>query len=183
MMNTYVKSFVNTALILSICLHTINCMADNVFVNVTGSINVSTCTVNNGNGIEIDFDNIPVSDIGNEKYNKYITVPVNCPFNTGVPYIKVLGDTLGADGNVLSTTTDNFGIALFQGANLNKKLLLGNGAMSADKFYGYRVGYGVEGYGTADGTISFTAVPYKLGTSEPSAGRFTATATLSFNYL
>ncbi len=157
--------------------------AANVSINITGSITAPTCVINNGKTIEVKFGDIPAADISNVKYNMLVVVPVYCEYNTGVPYIKVIASSLGSDGNVVATSTPHFGIALFQGSNLNAKLMLGEGTSSGGKSYGYRMEWGLEGNGATNGTLSFTAVPYKLGSSELAAGPFSANATMSFNYL
>ncbi|HCH9097553.1 TPA: fimbrial protein [Salmonella enterica] len=156
--------------------------AVDVTVNITGEIIVPPCTVNNGQAIEVDFGDIPVSDVANSRYRQKKDVPVKCTYYQGTPYIRVTGSQLtGAGTHVLRTDISNFGIALYQGDGVSTPLRLGNGTSNGSEYIGYPVTSGLNG--TSSGTFTFTAVPFKTGSAELSAGAFIATASMSITYM
>ena len=60
-----------------------------------GDLVIPECVVNNGGAIEMDFGDIQIQDlnIANTGYSwKDLKVPVNCPFTSGTPKIKLSGD-------------------------------------------------------------------------------------------
>ncbi|ELG5397438.1 fimbrial protein [Salmonella enterica] len=156
--------------------------AVDVPVNIKGEIVIPPCLVNNGQNIEIDFKEIPVSAVTNKQYNKKTDIPVTCAYYQGVPYIKVTGAQLtGAGAHVLRTNIGNFGIALYQGDGVGTPLVLGNGTSNGREYIGFPVTRGLAG--TSSGIFTFTAAPYKAGSTELAAGVFSATANMSITYM
>ncbi|HCM1965158.1 TPA: fimbrial protein [Salmonella enterica subsp. salamae serovar 56:l,v:z39] len=154
--------------------------AVDVTVTITGEVVIPPCTVNNNQTIEVDFGNIPVTDIGNAAFRQKKSVPVSCTYFQGTPYVKVSGSVLaGGVNNVLATSVANFGIALYQGDGTGTPMVLGSGSGN--------VGYPVtSGLGTAgaNNAFTFTAAPYrKAGAPDPEARAFTATASMSIIYM
>lgn len=156
-----------------------------VMLNVSGTVTVPPCTINNGQTIEVNFGNIVIPDISNSKYYKTTTVPVNCANYLGVPYVKIIGSQLsGADLNVLSTNINGYGIALYQGADISRPMTIGNGlANGQGEFIGYQIQTGLSGINVVDSSFTFTSVPYNNGSVELSAGTFSASASMSISYL
>ncbi|HDC1420164.1 TPA: fimbrial protein [Salmonella enterica] len=156
--------------------------AVDVTVNITGEIVIPPCTVNNGQIIEVNFGDIPVSDVTNNRYRQRKDVNVICTYYQGTPYIKVTGAQLtGAASHVLKTNINNFGIALYQGDGVGTPLVLGNGTSNGNEYIGSPITSGLSG--TSSGTFTFTAVPYKVGSAELSAGAFSSTASMSITYM
>lgn len=154
--------------------------AVDIIVTITGEVVIPPCTVNNNQTIEVDFGNIPVTDIGNAAFRQKKSVPVTCTYFAGTPYVKITGSQLaGAETNVLSTTVARFGIALYQGDGTGTPMKLGG--------WTGNVGYPVtSGLGTAgaSNTFTFTAAPYRApGGADPEAKAFTATASMSIIYM
>ncbi|EEE1598519.1 fimbrial protein [Salmonella enterica] len=153
-------------------------------VNITGKIVIPPCTVNNGQSIEVDFGDVPVTDVTNSKFRQKKDIAVTCTYYQGTPYIKMTGTQLtGAGTNVLKTNISNFGIALYQGDGVGTPLVLGNGTSNGSEYIGYRVTSGLSGTGTSSGIFTFTAAPSKTGSAELSAGAFNATASMSITYM
>lgn len=151
-----------------------------VTVTITGEVVVPPCTVNNNQTIEVDFGNIPVTDLGNAAFRQKKAVPVTCTYFQGTPYVKVAGTALtGAGNNVLVTNVTNFGIALYQGDGTGTPMVLGGGSGNV----GYPVTSGLGSAG-ASNTFTFTAAPYKKpGAADLEAKAFTATASMSIIYM
>lgn len=154
-----------------------------VILRITGTINSPTCVINGGKTIEVNFGSIPVSEMSDPKYAKTTKVSVSCPYYSGVPYVKIKANSLGTAGNVVATTTKNFGLALYQSNRMDKPLLIGDGLISGGNSYGYRISWGLDYGGVANDAFTFTAVPYRLGSEELSAGPFSASATISLSYV
>lgn len=161
--------------------------AVDVDINITGEIYVSPCTINNDTDIQVSFGTMSVSEVDGYNNAKNTVVIVKCEGYEGTPYIQVGGTVLsGAGNNVLKTNGDNessLGIALYQGFNVDSSypIIIGEG----DNGYGYPLtnaaGFWESGAGVM--FLAFTAVPYKYGSDTLNAGSFTATATMSVNYL
>ncbi|EAQ1076791.1 fimbrial protein [Salmonella enterica] len=156
-----------------------NVGAAEVGVHITGTLTIPPCTINSGQVINVNFGNVLVTDLSNVSYHKKTTVSVACPYYKGTPWVKVNGTQLsGAGDNVLSTNISGFGIALYQGDGVSIPLHL-NGVSP----YGAQIISGFSGKGTANGTFTFTAVPYKVGTDQLSGGDFSATASMTITYI
>ncbi|EDM5312995.1 TPA: fimbrial protein [Salmonella enterica subsp. enterica serovar Typhimurium] len=156
--------------------------AVDVTVNITGEIVIPPCTVNNGQTIEVNFGDVPVSDVTNSRYRQKKDVTVTCTYYQGTPYIKITGTQLtGAGTHVLRTNISNFGIALYQGDGVGTPLILGNGTSNGNEYIGYPVNSGLNG--APSGIFTFTATPFKTGSTELSAGAFSATASMSITYM
>ncbi|MFV5712020.1 fimbrial protein [Escherichia coli] len=162
------------------------CAAE-INVNITGEIYIPPCKINgNDTDIIVSFDNMSPYEVDGLKNAVTKTIAISCYFYQGTPYIRMDGTVLpGAGDNVLNTTGTNsssLGIALYQGADVNASYPLRIGAGEQGEF-GYKVTRGLTGQNTANGQFTFTAVPYKSGSGTLSAGAFSATATMTLNYL
>lgn len=154
-------------------------------INITGTIYIPPCTINNNSPIQFSFNQIMTYGVDGQANAITKNIPVTCTYFKGTPYVKVTGNQLtGAPDNVLrvSTTSANysrFGIALYQGNNVdaNQPLRL-NGSAAR----GYAITKGLTNTGQANSQFTITAVPYKTGTADLAAGNFTATASLSIVY-
>lgn len=152
--------------------------ASEVGVHITGTLTVPPCTINGGQAINVNFGNVLVTNLGDVSYHKKTTVSVACPYYKGTPWIKVNGTLLSGAGNnknVLSTNIPEFGIALFQGDGVSVPLNI-DGASA-------QIASGFSGKGTANGTFTFTAMPYRVGTDQLSGGDFSATASMTITYV
>lgn len=149
-------------------------------VEITGVIQVPPCIVNNGDVIEVNFGDISVTDVPNQRNRRKVTIPISCGYAQGMAYVKVIGEPMGSNKNVLMTNVKNFGIALFQGDGTTINLILGEGKINGSEMIGYPIEAGLSGKETA--TFTFTAVPYKEGGGELNAGFFSAAASISIRY-
>lgn len=152
-------------------------LAEDVPINITGTIQIPPCQVNDGKTIVVDFGDVSVADVANERNRRKVTVPVKCSYAQGTAYVKVTGTQLSNNTNVLKTDVDNFGIALYQGDGTVTKLLLGNGPNS----FGYPIQTGLSG--KENGAFTFTAIPFKEGNKDLMAGAFVASANMSITYI
>ncbi|MCS1308491.1 fimbrial protein, partial [Escherichia coli] len=102
-------------------------LAVDVPIKITGTIQIPPCEVNEGREIVVDFKDVSVTDVANERNRRKVDVPFRCSYSQGTAYVKVTGTQLGSNTNVLKTNVDNFGIALYQGDGTATKLVLGDG--------------------------------------------------------
>ncbi len=156
--------------------------AVDVQVKITGTILIPPCTVNDGKTIEVDFGDVSVTDVANDRNRRKVDVPFGCSYSQGKAYVKVAGTQLGSNTNVLKTDVDNFGIALYQGDGTATKLILGDGKNNGKEAIGYPIEKGLTGSGQGNGTFTFTAVPFKEGNGTLNAGKFEASANMSISY-
>ncbi|EGY7457384.1 fimbrial protein [Escherichia coli] len=159
----------------------VQAMAVDVPVKITGTIQIPPCKVNHGNMIVVEFGDVSVADVANERNRRKVTVPVECTYAQGTAYVKVTGNQLGGNTNVLATDVSNFGIALYQGDGTSIKLMLGDGTFNGQDSIGYPIQTGLSG--KESGTFTFTAIPFKEGDKELEAKAFTASANMSISYL
>lgn len=159
--------------------------ADNVSVSITGTIQIPTCTVNGGKTIEVNFGNLPVNNLSSGQYQQTRLVSVYCPYTNNMPFVRITGSALpdAAQNNVLASTVSHFGIALYQGADLSKPMLLGNGISNNGINMGYALTQGFTESGNGNAVLTFTAVPWAAASTVLKAGSFSASATMSVNYL
>ncbi|EHR8245441.1 fimbrial protein [Escherichia coli] len=155
-------------------------MAVDVPVKITGTILIPPCQVNDGKMIEVEFGDVSVTDVSNERNRRKVTVPVKCSYAQGTAYVKVTGSQLGSNTNVLATNVSNFGIALYQGDGTSTKLILGDGAFNGQDSIGYPIQTGLSG--KESGIFTFTAVPYRASSGDIEAGAFAASANMSISY-
>lgn len=166
----------------SLLLTSAQALAVDVPIKITGTIQIPPCQVNDGKTIVVDFGDVSVTDVANERNRRKVTVPVKCSYAQGIAYVKVTGTQLGSNTNVLKTDVDNFGIALYQGDGTAVKLVLGDGtAHNGQGPIGYPIQTGLSG--KESGTFTFTAIPFKEGNKELAAGAFQASANMSISYL
>lgn len=155
-------------------------LAVDVAIKITGTIQIPPCEVNEGREIVVDFKDVSLTDVANERNRRKVDVPFRCSYSQGTAYVKVTGSKLGGNDNVLATNIRNFGVALYQGDGTATKLVLGDGKHTGQDSIGYPIQSGLSG--KESGTFSFTAIPYKEGTEELTAGGFTASANMSISY-
>ncbi|EFM0635337.1 fimbrial protein [Escherichia coli] len=155
-------------------------LAMDIPVEITGVIQVPPCQVNNGEVIEVNFGDVSVADVSNQRNRRKVIIPVTCGYAQGTAYVKVTGAPLGSNTNVLMTNINDFGIALYQGDGTTQKLILGEGRGDGNETIGYPIETGISG--KEKGTFTFTAVPYKDGNSELKTGSFSAAANISIRY-
>ncbi|MFO6428149.1 fimbrial protein [Escherichia coli] len=141
-------------------------------------LEIPPCRVNEGRVIEVDFGDIAVTDVANERNRRVKQIPVTCDNNQGNAWIKVTGsEELGAMIIYLATNIQNFGIALYQGEGTSTKLILGDGQSNGQNTIGYRLTNGFTG-----SHFTFTAVPFKNGSNDLATGSFSASANMSISY-
>jgi len=159
--------------------------ADNVNVSITGTVQLPTCTINGGKTIEMNFGNLPVNDLSSGLYQQTRQVSVYCPYTNSVPFVRIVGSALSGTprNNVLASSVSNFGIALYQGSDQSKPMLLGNGITINGIGMGYVLSQGFTENGNGNAVLTFMAVPWAAASTVLKAGRFSATATMSVNYL
>ncbi|HGJ4005436.1 TPA: fimbrial protein [Salmonella enterica subsp. enterica] len=151
-------------------------------VNITEEVVIPPCTVNKGQTIDVNFVDIPVSDVVNTRFRQKKDIPVTSAYYQGTPYIRMTGTQLtGAGTNVLMTNISNFGIALYQGDGMNTPVNIVNGTLSGSKYIGYPVTGGLSG--TSSDTFTFKATPYKTDSTELSAGAFSIIAGMSITQI
>lgn len=154
--------------------------AEDIPISITGEVFLTSCQVNNGKVIEVDFGDIPVTDVSNARNHKTLSIPVSCDYSQGTAYVKVIGAQLGSNTNVIASNITNFGIALYQGEGTSTKLVLGNGFGNTTTFIGYPITNGLSGTNT--GVFVITAVPFKNGNDQLEAKAFSASASMSITY-
>ncbi|EEZ5762551.1 fimbrial protein [Escherichia coli] len=164
----------------SLLLTAAQALAVDIPIKITGTIQIPPCQVNDGKTIVVEFGDVSVTDVANERNRRKVTVPVKCSYAQGTAYVKVTGTQLGSNTNVLKTDVDNFGIALYQGDGTTVKLVLGDGKHNGQDSIGYPIQAGLSG--KESGTFTFTAIPFKEGDKDLAAGAFLASANMSISY-
>ncbi|EOC5745170.1 fimbrial protein, partial [Cronobacter sakazakii] len=118
-------------------------LAMDIPVEITGVIQVPPCQVNNGEIIEVNFGDISVTDVSNQRNRRKVTIPITCGYAQGTAYVKVTGTPMGSNKNVLMTNINNFGIALYQGDGTARNLILGEGTNNGNETIGYPIEKGL----------------------------------------
>lgn len=162
--------------------------AFDVTIKITGTVFVPSCKIKNDTDFNVSFGKIALQKVDGLNYAQPTTVDISCEYFQGKPYIFLSGGTgqlSGAPDNVLNTTGANssvLGIALYQGDSVDPQnpLRLGAGAHGQ---YGYEITKGLSAVNVSNSQFTFTAVPYKHGNADLSAGTFSATVTMNISYL
>lgn len=162
---------IRLSLFISLLLTSTAVLAD-VQINIKGHINVPPCTINNGQNIIVNFNNVDPGKVNTDPQNTSQgkvteTVSISCPYNSGSPWVYVTGTA--ADNNSLLTNITNLRIALYQGDNTSTRLVLGVGG-----------GKATSGLNIARSTFTFTSVLFKTGALN--GGDFNSTANISIVY-
>ncbi|HCQ3759158.1 TPA: fimbrial protein [Escherichia coli] len=164
---------IRLSLFVLLLLTSVAVLAD-IQINIRGNIYIPPCTINNGQNIMVDFGNINPEQVDNSSGEVTKTISISCPYKRGTPWIKVTGNAMGGQKNVLATNVVSFGIALYQGRGISTPLLLGDGSGN-----GYTVTAGLD---SVNSTYTFTSIPFRNGSGVLNGGTFTATASLSLIY-
>ncbi|ELC5340105.1 fimbrial protein [Salmonella enterica] len=162
--------------------------AVDVPIKITGTIHIPPCKIKNDTDFKVSFGKIALQKVDGRNYAKPTTVEVNCEYFQGKPYIRLSGGTgqlSGAPDNILKTTGANpatLGIALYQGDSVDTASPLRLGAGEQGR-YGYEITKGLSAVNVQSSQFTFTAVPYKHGSTDLNAGTFSASVTMSISYL
>lgn len=168
--------------VLIICLSSFfrEAIADDIQITITGEIYDAPCKINNDVNFEIDFGRISIQEIDGKKFKQTKTVEIECANNSGKPYISLTSSTGVLGDNILNTTgvnTSSLGIALYQGDSVDSGYPL-NVNLGVDE-----IKKGLSQLSVQQGYFTFTAVPYKHGSTALTAGTFSATATMNIFYI
>lgn len=164
---------IRLSLFISLLLTSGTVLAD-AQINIRGNVYIPPCTINNGQNIVVDFRNVNAESVDNLHGEITKTIGISCAYKNGSPWIKVIGNAMPGQTNVLATNITNFGIALYQGKGTTTKLILGDGAGN-----GYRVTAGID---VVNSTFTFTSLPFHNGSAALSGGYFQTTASMSALY-
>lgn len=164
---------IRLSLFISLLLTSVAVLAD-VQINIRGNVYIPPCTINNGQNIVVDFGNINPEHVDNLRGEVTKTISISCPNKRGSPWIKVTGNAIGGQTNVLATNITSFGIALYQGKGTATRLILGDGSGN-----GYRLTTGLD---AANSTFTFTSVPFRNGNGLLNVGDFRTSASMSLIY-
>ncbi|STB68613.1 Minor fimbrial protein prsF precursor [Citrobacter freundii] len=159
-----------------------------VNIKITGEIIIPPCKIN-GNDVDINvsFGKIGLRDVDGNNFSVSKTINVNCEYYEGKPYIILSSGAIlpGAPDHILQTTgvnSSSLGIALYQGGGVDPShpLRIGAGDKGA---YGYKIEKGLSAVNEQNSQFTFTAVPYKQGSSDLIAGTFSSSVTMNISYL
>ncbi|HDY1778226.1 TPA: fimbrial protein [Escherichia coli] len=165
-------------LLMFLCFLSDLCAVD-IPVNITGTIIIPPCQINNNNPVDVDFGNIRVSELDAKEHIKVVSFPVYCPYHQGKAYVKMTGKGMAGKDNVLETNIGGLGIELYQGEGTGKHLILGGGASG----YGYEVINSFSERNVRESMFTFTAKIYKEGSATINPGEFNASAIMDIAYL
>ncbi|MDC9767029.1 hypothetical protein [Proteus mirabilis] len=91
-------------------------------LNVNGSVEASPCSINNGQTIDVDFNDVYIDKIKDEYYKRKIDYNINCKSSGNPEFLmSILGER---EGYYLKTNNDNLLIAFKNG---NKSFNMGSG--------------------------------------------------------
>lgn len=155
-------AFIKTHLFLLLCLFSSPTLASNIHVNV--EVLGPSCTVNNGEIIEVDFgDEILSTKLNGANYKQSFTLSIQCNSATAnTVYLAFQGEQWEPGINALKTSKENLHIEFYRGWNLillNEKV-----AVPKDELY------------------FFQATPRKFGSVKVQPGPFSASATTVVYY-
>lgn len=168
-----------TVFLLTLLSFSSDLWAVDIPVNITGTIVIPPCQINNGNPVDVDFGNIRVSELDTKEHIKVVSFPIYCPYHQGEAYVKMAGQSMTGKDNVLVTNIDGLGIELYQGERAGNQLILGSGSSG----YGYEVINALSEKNVERTTFTFTAKIYKSKESVINPGDFRASALIDIAYL
>lgn len=148
-------------------------------INITGTIIIPPCQINNSNPVDVDFGNIRVSELDTKEHIKVVSFPIYCPYHQGEVYVKMTGQSMTGKDNVLATNIDGLGIELYQGEGTGNHLILGSGSSG----YGYEVINALAEKNVERTTFTFTAKIYKKENATINPGEFNASVIMDIVYL
>lgn len=91
-------------------------------LNVNGSVEASPCSINNGQTIDVDFNDVYIDKIEGEYYKRKIDYNINCKSGGNPKFLMTFdGDR---DGYYLKTNIDNLFISFKNG---NEDFSMGSG--------------------------------------------------------
>lgn len=155
-----------------------------VDIKIDGDVVIPPCIINGGVGINIDFKSIDGDKIDGINYAQEKTIPINCGYYSGTPYIQITGSKLlRAPDNVLRATiagnsTTFFGLAFYQGSTISSAA----GIKISDSVR-QPVTAGLSAKNSASSNFTFVVVPYAINSVRDINGDFSATASMTFIYL
>ncbi|HAY0237685.1 TPA: fimbrial protein [Escherichia coli] len=153
--------------------------AVDVPVNITGTIIIPPCQINNSNSVNVDFGNVRVSELDTKEHIKVVSFPIYCPYHQGKAYVKMTGQSMAGKDNILATNIDGLGIELYQGEGTGNHLILGRGSSE----YGYEIINALSDKNVEKTTFTFTAKIYKIKDVIVNSGAFEASALIDIVYL
>lgn len=109
------ERFENNSLFINVPFFLSDLWAVDIPINITGTIIIPPCQINNSNPVDVDFGNIRVSELDTKEHIKVVSFPVYCPYHQGEAYVKMTGQSMTGKDNVLATNIDGLGIELYQG--------------------------------------------------------------------
>lgn len=149
----------------------------NQTVNITGTVLIPPCSVNNNATLDVDFGDVSIVDPTNNQYLQTRQVSIACTYYQGTPHVKLTGTLFPGTSSVISTSTTDLGIEFYQGAGTDTIMMVGGGANNN----GYPITAGLTGANSGSGTFTFSMRPWNNGPLTQ-AGTFTAAATMSMIY-
>lgn len=153
--------------------------AVDTLVNITGTIIIPPCEINNGNAVNVDFGNIRISELENHGNRKIVSFPINCSYHQGNAYVKITGPAMYGKDHILTTNVNGLGIALYQGESGVNHLRLGDGPSG----HGYKEIDALSDKNAERSLFTFTASIYKVENITINGGEFKTTALIHIIYL
>ncbi|CAM4154949.1 fimbrial protein [Serratia silvae] len=134
-------------------------------------VELAPCTVNNGENMKIEFDDIKVGDVNGVNYNKIFSVPLRCDANTKI-VLKHLGTATSFNSAAVQTNIADFGIQLSELHSQEGKATPITVGKSVLLFDGQEV----------PKSIVLGAIPVKKNGAKLKTGNFTGVSTLQLEY-
>jgi len=170
MTNPLFKRLVRVLLLCSLMtvLGEVQADSDSLTVNISGTIVASSCSVNNGQTVSVEFGDVQVDQV----YSATAQVPVSITCDSppaGTVKMKIVGTPSSFDNQALTTDVPGLGITL---SNVSATAY---GALDLNTFYDVKQVFGLS---SNTGSFNITAgLTTKPGVKLP-GGEFNASATL-----
>ncbi|MFT2321203.1 fimbrial protein [Escherichia coli] len=138
-------------------------------VTIKGMIIKPSCTINNGQEIEIDFGYINVHRWGND-YERLVKIPINCDSRQENISVIFNGNGPVVDYDTLLTDMNGISIKLYRKD--------GMGLLFGEKYDNLFISQNESNF-----LVEFIAKPLKRDNASVNIGEFHATMSLNINYL
>lgn len=138
-------------------------------VTIKGMIIKPSCTVNNGQEIDIDFGYINVHRLGND-YERLVKIPVNCDSSQENIRVTFNGNGAVVDYDTLLTDMNDISIKLYRKDGM---VLLFD-----EKYDNLFIPQNESSF-----LVEFIAKPFKRNNASVNIGEFHATMNLNIDYL